>query len=373
MRHINTLAVIHTLRASEPLTLSAVAEQTGLSRFSAHEVVEKLRELGWVVEVPPSAGSLGRPARRYRFRADAGHVAGVDIGVHTVRATVADLDGKVLAQTRQSVTPETSADDRLAATDAAVTGCLAATGLSREDLWTVVAGTTGVIDRNGQVTISAAIEGWSQVDLPGRLAELFPCDIKVENDARLAALAEHERGAAQGANDVVFLHAGRRTGAALIVNGTVHRGFGGAAGEVGVHPAAHWGAAADILHNCPVVPAGISKRDAARHTFGAARAGDPVAIEAVERYADDLAFGASTMVLTLDPEIVVLGGGFSRAADVLVPLLRSRLEEICLRMPDFRGSILGEESVALGAVDNAVAHLNEALFGMRPGTIAPLL
>ena len=371
LRHLNSLAVIRALRGVEPLTLSSVAEQTGLSRPSTKDVVDQLVELGWVAEVPPSAGSIGRPARRYRFRADGGHVAGVDIGVHTVRAVVADLDGTVLAETRQQVTPETSSDDRLAATSRAVAGCLAAAGLDWDDLWSVSAGTTGVVDREGRVQISAGIPSWSGVDLASRLRELFSCTVHVENDARLAALAERERGVAQGVRDAVFLHAGRRTGAALIIGGDVHRGFGGAAGEVGLHPITHWATAADYLHDCPVVPADVPKGDAARHTFAAARDGNPVALEAVERYVDHLALGTSTMVLTLDPELVVLGGGFSRAADVLLPVLRRRLSEVCLRMPELRGSALGEECVALGAVGLAVAHVNQEFFGGGPGPIAP--
>ncbi|MEV6103987.1 ROK family protein [Streptomyces sp. NPDC051940] len=369
LRHLNSIGVIRALRGTQPLTLTAVAEQTGLSRPSTKDVVDQLVELGWVVEVAPAPGSVGRPARRYRFRADGGHVAGVDIGVHTVRAAVADLDGHVLAETRQTVSPDTSRVGRLAATDRAVSGCLAAAGLAREDLWTVSAGTTGVVDPQGSVLISAGIPGWAGVDLTAELGAFFPCPVRVDNDARLAALAEARRGTAHGHGDVVFLHAGRRTGAALIIGGTVHRGFGGAAGEVGLHPVTHWATAADYLHDCPVVPAGVSKRDAARYTFAAARDGNPVAVSAVERYLDDLALGTSAMVMTLDPELVVLGGGFSRAADVLLPGLRRRLAEVCLRMPQLRGSTLGEECVAVGAVLHAVAQLDEELFGAGPGQI----
>jgi predicted NBD/HSP70 family sugar kinase len=121
-----------------------------------------------------------------------------------------------------------------------------------------------------------------------------------------------------------------------------------------------------------VAPDGVPKGDAARYTFEAARSGDPVALAAVDTYVGHLALGASTMVMTLDPELVVLGGGFSRAADVLLPRLRRRLEEVCLRMPELRGSTLGEECVALGAVGRALDRLDQELFGDGPGRIAPL-
>ncbi|MFD0476120.1 helix-turn-helix domain-containing protein [Nonomuraea thailandensis] len=83
LRQLNSLTAIRAMRGAGPLTLSALAERTGLSRPSMKEVADELMELGWVEEVPPSPGSMGRPARRYRFRADSGYLVGVDIGVTT--------------------------------------------------------------------------------------------------------------------------------------------------------------------------------------------------------------------------------------------------------------------------------------------------
>lgn len=372
LRHLNSLAVVDVLRGAEPLTLTAVAERTGLSRPSTKDVVGQLVELGWVEEMGPAQGTVGRPARRYRFRADAGHVAGIDIGVHSVRAAIADLDGTVHAQTHRTVGPGTPVDDRIAAADGAVADCLAAVGLRRTDLWAVGAGTTGIVDRAGRVQYCAGVANWTGVDLADRIGALFPCAVQIDNDSRLAALAEREWGVAKGVDDTVFLHAGRRTGAALVVGGQVHRGFGGVAGEVGMHPVTHWVTAASYLHDCPVVPPDVPKSDAAKHTFAAARGGDPVAVAAVERYCDDLALGTSAMVMTLDPELVVLGGAFSRAADVLLPRLRRRLEDVCLRVPELRASALDEECVAVGAIGRAVAHLDGELFGGAAGQIVPL-
>ena len=86
------------------------------------------------------------------------------------------------------------------------------------------------------------------------------------------------------------------------------------------------------------------------------------AVEAVERYTEKPAIGAAAAVLMLDPEIVVLGGGLSRSADVLLPSLQARLERVCLRMPKLRGSTLGDECVVLGAIDYAIDHLDRLFF-----------
>ncbi|MFI9557155.1 ROK family transcriptional regulator [Nonomuraea endophytica] len=362
LRQLNSLSALRELRGAGPLTLSALAERTGLSRPSTKDVVDELIELGWVVEVAPTAGSMGRPARRYRFRADSGYLVGIDIGAHNVRAALADLDGEVLAETRQPVLPEAPLADRLAAIERAVDGCLALSGKRMTDLWTVAVGTNGVVTREGHVVFSAAIPAWRGLDLAAELRRMFPCEVLIENDSRLAVLAESKRGAARGAGDVVFLHIGRRMGSALIIDGKLHRGYGAAAGEIAMLPEARWFDAPEHLHACPAVPADVPPEDAAGHTLAAARDGDPTALTCVERFVDDLAVGTAAMVLLLDPEVVVLGGGFSRSADVLLPPLRERLERVCMRMPEVRASTLGEECVVFGAIEYAVAHHDRHLF-----------
>ncbi|MGV9534118.1 ROK family protein [Streptosporangium sandarakinum] len=372
LRQLNALSAIRALRGAEPLPLSAIASRTGLSRPSTKEVVDELMGLGWVEEVPPTPGTVGRPARRYRFRSGSGHLAGVDIGAHNVRAAVADLDGNIVAETRQAVRPDTPVADRLAAVERAVAGCLAMSGLTAGNLWTVVIGTTGLVDRDGRVIFSAAIPNWSGLDLAGLLGGKFPCDVLVENDSRLAALAETRRGVARGSREVVFLHIGRRMGTGLIIDGRLHRGFGAAAGEIGMLPETRWKSAITHLHGCAIVPEGTPPEDAAGYVLAAARTGDPAAVAAVGRYVDELAVGAAATVLTLDPELVVLGGGFSRSADVLLPPLRSRLEAVCLRMPELRASTLGDECVVLGAIDYAADHLDRQLFAADTGPALPL-
>ncbi|MGW0484931.1 ROK family protein [Nonomuraea sp. NPDC003214] len=369
LRQLNSLTAIRALRETGPLTLSALAERTGISRPSTKEVVDELSSLGWVEEVPPSPGTMGRPARRYRFRAENGHLVGVDIGGHNVRAALSDLDGRVLAETRQPVEPDAPLDERLAAIERAVSGCLTLSRRTPDDLWVLAAGTTGAISPDGRISFSAAVPAWTGLDLAGRLREMFPCEILVENDSRLAALAEARRGVARDARDVVFLHVGRRMGTGLIIDGKVHRGFGAAAGEIAMLPEARWFDAPDHLNTSATVPPGTPPEDAAGHTLAAARDGDPVALEAVGRYLDDLAVGTAAMVLLLDPQLVVLGGGFSRSADVLLGPLRDRLERRCIRTPEIRASTLGDECVVVGAIDYAVEHVERRFFTPEAGPL----
>lgn len=350
LRELNSMTVVRAMRGQPPATVSELAARTGLSRPSVDVMVQSLAADGWVTVIEPSGSIVGRPARRYRFNSAAGHVLGVDVGAHKILALLADLDGNVVHSTRRQVKPDAPPTVRLTALDRAIADCVDEAGLPSSDLWQITVGVTGPVDASGRTALFSPLPGWTAVDAVAHLRGLYRCPIRVENDCKLAALAERWRGIARDANDIVYLLAGMRTGAGLIIDGALRRGYGGAAGEIGALRAVKWLTAPSHLENCPGVPPSVSADDKAAWVFNAARAGNAAALRAVRRYVRDLAIGAAALVLALDPQVVVLGGGFSRSADLIVDTLRHELEHLCLRVPDVRASTLGDESVALGAV-----------------------
>ncbi|WP_328324891.1 ROK family protein [Kribbella sp. NBC_00382] len=367
LRQLNAMAAIRALRDDKPLTLTELAKRTGLSRASTEDVIRELIGRGWVAEAEPTAGTVGRPARRYRFRADAGRVLGVDIGGHTIRALVTDLDGEVLHSATVPVTPELGRKERLAAIDRCVTTALAGASTTPAEIWSTGVATTGLVDGTGKVMLSDSLTEWTGVDLADHLRRLVPAPVRVENDSKLAALAESWRGVARYAKDVVFLLAGVRTGTGLIIDGKLHRGFGNAAGEIGALPAIGWLKAPDHLRTWTTTHHPTSNSPALAHpdefgdVFEAARQGDRTAVKAVRRYTRDIAVGVSALILTLDPELLVIGGGFSRSADVVIEPLRGELDRWCLRTPEIRISTFGDEGVVLGAVRLALEQVETSM------------
>ncbi|MGP3928914.1 ROK family transcriptional regulator [Nonomuraea sp. KM88] len=363
LRQLNALAVIKTLQGGPSLTLTEVAKRTGLSRASTEDVVRELLNKGWVAEAGATAGGVGRPARRYRFRAEAGRALGLDIGGHKIRAVVADLDGAVLHSARVPVTPEMGRVERLEAVDRAAAECLEGAGLAGGDVWASGVGTTGLVDGAGRVLLSEALPEWTGVDLAAHVRGLAPGPVLVENDSKLAALAECWRGVARYAKDMVFLLAGLRTGTGLVIDGKLHRGFANASGEIGALPVLGWIRAQEHLS---------AASGEAGDVFAAARAGDKAAAAAVRRYVKDLALGASALVLALDPQMVVVGGGFSRSADVLIEPLRRELDRWCIRTPEVRMSALGDEGVVLGAVRLALDDVEDRVLDGRTALVSQL-
>jgi predicted NBD/HSP70 family sugar kinase len=193
--------------------------------------------------------------------------------------------------------------------------------------------------------------------------------IAVDNDSRLAALAEQQLGSAGAPppQSLVLLQAGRRTGLGLVINGRPHAGFGGSAGDLSRVPALKWEGAIDYL----VESAGLVD-DPVAATLDAAAAGSADALAAVRRYIRMLANTAGAVVSILDPEVVVLGGSLAAYGELLLPLLAAELELLCLRMPRLEASTLGAGSTALGAVCAAAELVDAALLQGGTGPLPPL-
>ena len=348
LRRHNAAAVLAALRRDGAQTLRGLAAGTGLSRPTVEAVLGDLGRRGWVSELAPAAGAPGRPARRYRFRADTAHVLGIDIGVHRVRAIVADLDGTPLASERVPVAAAAEPAERLRATATAIDRALAAAQLAPDGLHAAGAGTPGLVTRDGEVTTVAVLPGWSGLALAERLQERLPCPVAVENDANLALLAERWRGAARGVDDVAYVLLEQGIGAGVVLGGRLHRGHHGAAGEI---------AGGDFLGGLPTL------RELGHELVDDALAGDRAAIAAVAGAAPHVARHVTALALAYDPELVIVGGGLSRASAHLVPAIAAMLADVCVAPPGLAVSAMGGESVALGAVRLALDAAERTLFG----------
>ncbi|RZU11108.1 putative NBD/HSP70 family sugar kinase [Kribbella rubisoli] len=362
LRQLNERAVLAAVRSAGDVRVAQIVEQSGLGRTAVEEVLASLLTRRWLVEESPAIRGRGRPARSYRFRAEAGYVVGLDIGAFSVRGVLTDLNGQTLASQRQSVTPETPRPERLAAADEVVAACAREAGA---EVWAVGVGTTGLVDAAGTVVRANAIPDWAGTDLAEYFGRSAPL-VVVDNDSQLAALAEQRRGA----TDMVFLHAGRRTGLALVLDGQLRRGAYGAAADMSALRGVAWEVALEHLH--AVVPAEIPEMDKAERAFAAARDGDRAAVNAVRKYARAMAVAAATAISIVDPRLLVLGGAFSQSADVLMEPLAAELDRLCPRVPELRASSLGALCVALGAASLALDAVDGRLLARSRGPLPTL-
>ena len=256
------------------------------------------------------------------------------------------------------------ADDRIDRVRGAVAELLRKAGVARSTLWAVGVGSPGIVEAGGEVRLGTALPGWTGLPLGERLQRSFRCPVLVENDANVAAVAEHWKGAAVGTDDIVFVLAGLSPGAGSLIGGRLHRGFGGAAGEIGALHLLGREVTPEHLLSTTDTPLHPLDEPAVARVFALAKQGDVQAKDAVERFLRRLVHDVAALVLAIDPELVVIGGWAAGLDGVLEPL-RSELARYCLRPPSVALSALGQEAIATGALRLALDHVEEQLFAVE--------
>lgn len=359
-RAANAARCALALRESGRGTVAQVASRTGLSRPTVEVALTTMRERGLVVEIDEhtlGGRGAGRPARLYDFAAGLGFLVGVDIGIHRMRVAVANLAGEMVAWAEQEVDPSFLGATRMSVVLKVVADCLDGNGIDRSQLIAMTVAVSGLVGEDGRLIVSRNFPDWEGVDVAGHLRAEFGCEVVVENDMRLAALAEHRMGASRLVNDSAYFFLGHRISMGLIIDGKLRRGAHSAAGEVG-----------EIVFSMKVSPTGqLTWNSAAtgEEVFRMAVDGDEGAREEIESFVGGLATGIATLTMAIDPDVVVVGGGLSRAGEALLePLRRAVMREIRLPIrPTIIQSELGAESVVLGALALAFGQSAERVYG----------
>jgi len=227
-------------------------------------------------------------------------------------------------------------------------------------------GCPGVIDPASGALVGRTphLPHWDSLPLRALLMERLGTRVVVENDANLAALAEHRVGAARGARVSFTITVGTGIGCGVIVEGRVLRGAHGGAGELGHLPMdgrfpCRCGVPGCVEPECAgsglvtrAREAGLAVPDA-EAVFAAAAAGDSRAMRLIERMTDRLGALIAAAVQLLDPEVVVIGGGVSNAGEALLTPLRAAVTRYALeshrRGVRIVGAALGERAGVVGA------------------------
>ncbi|MFD5087974.1 ROK family protein [Kitasatospora sp. NPDC058406] len=382
LRKLNLAAAMKAFLDAELLTVSDIRSTVGVSRPTAEELLATLLEQGFIREAPAPANggrTPGRPARHYEVAAENFTVVGIDIGAHKVAVVLCDLRGNVLSVRRRSVDPDVGPAGRIGIAARLMKAAVRQTGTSWDHIRGVACGLTGAVTAGAVVrdirTLRAgrdldvySLPGFDEIDVVAKISSCFERDVLVANDIHLAAVAERWQGAAVGARDLVYMHAGRRLWSAIVIDGRIHTGRHGLAAHVGAMKLLGWPEAMEALdreaHRLADSTTERSTGNQVRAVFAAAANGDRSAARAVDRVAEALALGASTLVHAIDPDLVVLGGGLSRTGDVLAEPFERHLAATSFATPEFRVSLLGDESVALGAARLALDDFEARLLAI---------
>ncbi|TCL54809.1 glucokinase [Kineothrix alysoides] len=305
------------------------------------------------------------------------YVFGVDVGGTTVKLGLFDKDGELLDKWEVPTKTENGGEKILPDVAASIQRKMKEKSIRKDEVIGVGLGAPGPIDAEGTVYVAVNL-GWGTFSIRDTLSGLLDMKVKAGNDANVAALGEMWKGGGKGCKNLVAVTLGTGVGGGIIVNGEILTGTSGAGGEIGhIHVqdgetevcgcgntgcleeyasatgivrlarrALESTSEPSILRNRPV------ETLSAKAVFDAVKENDAVAIQIAEKFGEYLGKGLGVIAGVVNPEIFVIGGGVSKAGDILFDYIKPYFDKTVFKgckNVEFALATLGNDAGIYGA------------------------
>lgn len=302
------------------------------------------------------------------------YVFGVDIGGTTVKLGFFDTEGNILDKWEIPTRKELGGKYILPDIADSIADKLMENNITKEEVVGVGVGVPGPVDADG-VVFKAVNLGWDIFSVSNTLGDLVNLPVKAGNDANVAALGEMWKGGGKGHDDLVAVTLGTGVGGGIIVQGKLLAGATGAGGEIGhIHVEDNetdrcgcgktgcleqYGSATGIVRLATRTleatdEASVLREDelTAKAVCDAAKAKDAVAVKVMEQFGEYLGRGLAAIACVVNPEVFVIGGGVSKAGEMLFDYIRPHYEKYVFhgsKNTKFALATLGNDAGIVGA------------------------
>jgi glucokinase-like ROK family protein len=365
VRQINLSIILDQLRQNAPLSRAALAEKTGLNKTTVSSLVSELIDQQLVCEIGLESVGIGRPSVQLTLNPKAGFVVSAEIGVDFISIIATDFTPHTIYQLKKTIDPNQDQQEIihqvLVLLRQVVAHCRGGSENSSNDgpdhsldsrLLGLAVGVPGLVDYATGTILFAPNLHWKDAPLGEILRKEYSVPVFVDNEANMAALGEFYFGAAHGYPEVLYISAGVGIGGGLVLDGKVIRGQAGFAGEFGhmtMNPegalcscgnrgcwetqasqralfalirdaiaAGHKSQLSDLLH-------GNLNALTVEYVLTAARAGDALSIQSLQKIGCYLGIGIASLTNALNPDLIVLGGPISLAWEFIQPVIEAEI------------------------------------------------
>jgi glucokinase len=373
MRDINRSAILEIIRRESPIARSTIAQRLDVSLPTVMRIVDGLIDEGFVRLHGSTEWSGGRRRPLLEFNAEGYLILGVDMGGTKIYGALSDLGGNVLDE-MNIAWHGTSEEDSFSHLTTLIDTLLESAKLAGRQVHGIGVGAPGITLHKEGIVKWANTLHWKDFPLKQRLSELYPLLITVDNDVNLAAMGELWFGAGQNTQNMVMVAIGTGIGAGIIIDGALYRGANEASGEIGnMLPGCEFlGKNFEDFGALESVASGTGIAERARialkgkftteelenliaeDVFEAAKQNQEWASKIINETVDYLAIAIANLAVAFDPELIILGGGVSRSAEMLVEPILHRMEGAIPMLPRLVVSNLGLRAGVMGAITNVL-------------------
>lgn len=300
---------------------------------------------------------------------------GVDIGGTTIKMGLFQFDGKIVDKWEIKTRTENGGEAILPDIAQAIQYKMKEYKIEREAILGIGLGIPAPVTVDGIVSNTANL-GWGYKEVKHELEELLGINVIAGNDANVAALGEMWLGGGQGHKNMIMVTLGTGVGGGIIINGKCLVGQHGAGGEIGhlcvnYEETEHCGCGKTGCLEQYASATGITRlarkrlaKDeeksslrtveelSAKAVFDAVKAGDRVAIEVAEEFGNYLGHALANLAATCDPAVIVIGGGVSKAGEILFDYIVGPFKEKAFfanQKTEFALAQLGNDAGICGA------------------------
>lgn len=305
---------------------------------------------------------------------------GVDLGGTTVKIAYFDETGTMLDKWEIPTVTADGGKQILPDIAASINGYRQSHSIPDASLLGLGIGVPGPVDANGMVNRCVNL-GWGTFNISKELGTLTGLSVKAGNDANVAALGEYWKGGGKGCENVVFVTLGTGVGGGIIIEGRLLHGSHGSGAEIGhmvLNPketvVCNCGKRGCVEQYCSATgivrltkirlaqddsPSSLRSLETVtcRDIFDAGKAGDKMALEILDQYYDLMGQFLGNVCTVVDPEVVVIGGGVSKAGDILLKGIEPYFKKYVFHAASsvqFNLASLGNDAGAYGAFKLAV-------------------
>ncbi len=377
----NKEVILNVIKEHAPVSRTDVTRITGLSGASVTKFVNDLIKMGLVREDGWESSKGGRRPVLLKLVPEANFAIGVDLGAANLRVVVVNLEAKIITKITKKTKADEGKEKVFKRMIAAIYEAINTSKIDKSKIKGIGIGISGIIyHKRGVCLFCPHIKGWENIPVKELVEEEFGVEVSVDDSARTMALAEHWCGLAQKVENFIFVNVGIGVGSSIFINGQIYRGSRGTAGELGhttidengprcmcgnrgcleifVSGPAIIRRARELLEEGVVslirkMVDGNLTKITPEIIAEAARKGDKLAFNIMEKTGEYLGIGIANAVNLFNPELVIIGAGVSGAGDLFLDTLKRTVKARALHTAstsvEIKLSELGDTTAALGA------------------------
>ena len=365
--------LLRLIRSGEATTRAELAASTGLARSTVAQRIDSLAELDLIREEGEAPSTGGRPPAVLGFNESAGIVLAADLGATHSRIAVADLGGKIIAETAADIEIDSGPQHVLGWVEETFDRLLEESDQQQSNVLGIGIGLPGPVEfAEGRPVSPPIMPGWDGYDVRGHFGGRFDVPVLVDNDVNIMALGE-QWVMETPVEDLLFIKVGTGIGSGLILDGQLRRGAQGAAGDIGHVPVGE----SDTVCRCgnigcveaeaggAALARALSEKGKetanSRDVAALVRSGDQDAMQAVRRAGRLLGRVLAATVNLLNPAMIMIGGDVAEAGDQLLAGVREivyqRSTALATNDLTITSSTLGDRAGILGAAAMVIEQI----------------